>query len=82
MSLSASNIIPDVSGSGGGGGVNINGIELQSINKSSNSSNLTPKMKRASASKKLQFSNPECSVTPISVIPGSSNRVMAPSRRR
>lgn len=62
------------------------GIELLPINKQPVQQNscltLTPKMKRANVGKKLQFSTPECSVTPISALPGSSNRVLIPSRKR
>lgn len=63
------------------------GIELLPINKQqpvhqNSCLTLTPKMKRANVGKKLQFSTPECSVTPISALPGGSNRVLAPSRKR
>lgn len=66
------------------------GIELLPINKQqsqpllqSSCLTLTPKMKRANTvGKKLQFSTPECSVTPISALPGSSGRVLIPSRKR
>lgn len=64
------------------------GIELLPINKQqqqpvqqSSCLTLTPKMKR-NVGKKLQFSTPECSVTPISALPGSSGRVLVPSRKR
>lgn len=74
--------------------VNLDAIELLPIKKQSSQNNLlsnnagvlltsTPKMKRANAStKKLQFSTPEFSVTPIAALPGSSNRVMIPNRKR
>lgn len=65
------------------------GIELLPLNKQQQQPlqqnsclTLTPKMKRANVGKKLQFSTPECSVTPISALPGSSNRVLVPSRKR
>lgn len=65
------------------------GIELLPINKQqqqpiqqSSCLTLTPKMKRANVGKKLQFSTPECSVTQISACPGSSNRILVPSRKR
>ncbi|XP_055373036.1 uncharacterized protein LOC129606647 [Condylostylus longicornis] len=57
-------------------------IELTPINKSIKSGlNLTPKMKRAANTKKLQFTTPEYSA--ISVIPSTGmNRMIAPNRRR
>lgn len=73
--------------------ISADAIELLPINKHASQNNLginnaaastsTPKMKRANASiKKLQFSTPEFSVTPIAALPGSSNRVMIPNRKR
>lgn len=44
----------------------------------------TPILKRKSGggSKRLQFSTPEFSVTPIATIPGINNNRLLPSRRR
>lgn len=61
-------------------------IELEALNKPI-PGGLTPttpilKRKAGDGSKKLQFSTPECSVTPIATIPGINSTKLYPSRRR
>lgn len=63
--------------------VSDNNIELEPLNKQNPGGLLsTPKMKRGGTSKKIQFTTPEFSVTPISALPGSNNRMLLPNRRR
>ncbi|XP_059622333.1 uncharacterized protein LOC132265617 [Phlebotomus argentipes] len=56
------------------------GIEMVPLNKQNSQSSMTSKQSKRPTQKKLQFSTPECSVTPISAIPG--NRILLPGRKR
>lgn len=73
-----------ISGCGG----NSDNIELETLNKplpgGLTTSTTTPILKRKSGggSKRLQFTTPEYSVTPIASIPGINNNRLLPSRRR
>lgn len=65
---------------------NPNGVELEPMNKPTAPGGMvtTPILKRKAggSSKKLQFSTPEYSVTPITPIPNISMNRMRPSRKR
>lgn len=58
-------------------------IELNMLRKRLGTTTTTPILKRntGGSSKKLQFTTPEFSVTPIATIPGINTRLM-PSRKR
>ncbi|XP_055704624.1 uncharacterized protein LOC129802664 [Phlebotomus papatasi] len=64
----------------GGAPADRSGIEMVPLKKQNSQSSMSSKQSKRPAQKKLQFSTPECSVTPISAIPG--NRVMLPGRKR
>uniref|UniRef100_A0A1B0CP20 SCP domain-containing protein n=2 Tax=Lutzomyia longipalpis TaxID=7200 RepID=A0A1B0CP20_LUTLO len=64
----------------GGASSHRGGIEMVPLNKQNSQTSMSSKQSKRPPTKKLQFSTPECSVTPISAIPG--NRMLLPGRKR
>lgn len=58
------------------------GIEMEPLTKQQTSTGAMAKQKKPATTKKLQFSTPEFSITPIPISTFSTNNRLVPSRRR